>query len=164
MQRSGDNAALQLREEAFTEYVLELLSEHNESDGAEICYHEARAVGRVPAAKLNAYSLSGDGATLDLFVSLYRGAGEAEEIGLPETRRQFQLLRGFIRRILDGFHTKMEEAGDAFRAAQRIHEAKDALTTIRLFFLTDGIVRSTIPPRCRRSFRSSPATQTVKTR
>ncbi len=142
LQRSGTNAALQLREEAFTEYVLELLSEHNEADGGEICYHEARSIGRVPAAKLNACSLSGDGATLDLFVSLYRGTGEAEDVGLPETRRQFQLLRGFLRRVLDGFHTKMEEAGDAFPVAQKIFEAKDSLTTVRLFFLTDGIVRS----------------------
>ena len=142
LQRSGADAALQLREEAFTEYVLELLSEHNEADGAEICYYEARSAGPVPAAKLNACSLSGDGATLDLFVSLYRGTGETEDVGLPETRRQFQLLRGFLRRVLDGFHTKMEEAGDAFHAAQRIFEAKDSLTTVRLFFLTDGSVRS----------------------
>jgi len=142
LQRSGDNAVLQLREEAFTEYVLELLSEYNEADGADICYYEARSVGRVPAAKLNACSLSGDGATLDLFISLYRGTGEPEEVGLPETRRQFQLLRGFLRRVLDGFHTKMEEAGDAFLVAQKIHEAKESLTTVRVFFLTDGIVRS----------------------
>ena len=142
LQRSGDNAVLQLREEAFTEYVLGLLSEHNEADGADICFYEARHKGAVPAAKLNAYSISGDGATLDLFISLYRGKGEAEEVGLPETRRQFQLLRGFLRRALDGHHTKMEEAGAAFIAAQKIHEAKESLATVRLFFLTDGTVRS----------------------
>jgi hypothetical protein len=118
------------------------LSEHNEADGADICYHEARNVGKIPAAKLNAYSISGDGATLDLFVSLYRGTGEPKEVGLPETRKQFLLLRGFLRRCLDGFHTRMEEAGAAFIAAQKIYEAKDSLTAVRLFFLTDGTVRS----------------------
>ena len=71
-----------------------------------------------------------------------RGTGEAEDVGLPEARRQFQLLRGFLRRVLDGFHTKMEEAGDALAVAQRIHAAKDFLTAVRLFFVTDGIVRS----------------------
>ncbi len=142
LQRSGDTAVLQLREVAFTEYVLELLSEHNEDDGADICSYEARNVGRVPAAKLNAYSLSGDGATLDLFVSLYRGTGKSEELGLPETRRQYQLLRGFLRRVLDGFYTRIEEADDALQVAQKVYEAKDSLTTVRLFFLTDGIVRS----------------------
>src|SRR5207247_2125217 len=95
--RAGENAHGQFVEDAFTEHVLELLSEHNEADGADVVPSvrwESR--GSMPAAKLNAWGLSGDGATLDLFVSLYYGT-------------------------------------DA---------AKDSLTTVRLFFLPDGVVRS----------------------
>lgn len=131
-----------LREEAFTEYVVGLLTEHNEADGVELVYHEAKSIGSVPAAKLNAWSLSGDGATADLFVTLYHGTGGVEEVGLPETRRHFQLARGFLRRALDGFHTRVEESSSAFKVMRDIHEAKDSLTTIRLFFITDGAVRS----------------------
>ncbi|MCI0536496.1 MAG: AIPR family protein, partial [Verrucomicrobiales bacterium] len=131
-----------LREEAFTEYVVDLLAEHNEADGVELAYHEAKSIGRVPAAKLNAWSLSGDGATADLFVTLYHGTGGVEDIGLPDTRRHFQLVRGFLRRALDEFHKKVEESCPAFRVLQQIFEAKDSLTTIRLFFITDGVVRS----------------------
>lgn len=131
-----------LREEAFTEYVVGLLAEHNEADGVELAYHEAVNIGPMPAAKLNAWSLSGDGATADLFVTLYHGTGGMEEVGLPDTRRHFKLLRGFLRRSLEGFHTRVEESCPAFRVMQMIHEAKDSLTTIRLFFITDGIVRS----------------------
>jgi ABC-type arginine/histidine transport system permease subunit len=36
----------------------------------------------------------------------------------------------------------MEEASDGFRVMQQIFEAKESLTTIRLFFITDGVVRS----------------------
>jgi hypothetical protein len=36
----------------------------------------------------------------------------------------------------------MEESSDGFRVMEQIHQAKDSLTTIRLFFLTDGVVRS----------------------
>ena len=131
-----------LREEAFTEYVVGLLAEHNEADGVELAYYRANNIGRIPAAKLNAWSLSGDGATADLFVTLYHGTGGVEEVGLPETRRHFQLLRGFLRRALEGFHTKIEEASPAFRVMQQLHEAHDSLTTVRLFFITDGEVRS----------------------
>ncbi|MBI2949005.1 MAG: AIPR family protein [Verrucomicrobia bacterium] len=141
--RAGDNAAVEFREEAFTEYVLELLAEHNEADGAEVVPSirwESR--GSMPAAKLNAWALSGDGATLDLFVSLYHGTVEPKEIGLPETRRQFKLATGFLRRVCDGFHRILEESNAAYRAAQMIHEAQGSLNTVRLFFLTDGIVRS----------------------
>ncbi|MEO5716394.1 MAG: AIPR family protein [Luteolibacter sp.] len=138
---SGESNVV-LREEAFTEYVVDLLSDHNEADGVELAYHEARSSGRTAAAKLNAWSLSGDGATADLFVVLYRGGGDVPDVGLPDTRRHFQLVRGFLRRALDGFHTKMEESSDGFAVMQQLHAAKDSLTTVRLFFITDGVVRS----------------------
>ena len=93
-------------------------------------------------AKLNAWALCGGGATPELFVARYCGTGQVEEVGLPETRRHFQLVRGFLQHAFDGFHAKMEESSDAFRAAQQIHEAVESLTTVRLFFLTDGVVRS----------------------
>jgi hypothetical protein len=132
-----------LREETFRDYVVGVLGDHNEADGVEcIRIYEARSVGSIPAAKLSAWSLSGDGATADLFVTLYFGTGAVEDVGLPDVRRHFQLLRGFLRRALEGFHTKVEESSDGFRVMQQIHEAKDSLTTVRLFFITDGLVRS----------------------
>lgn len=131
-----------LREETFTEHVVGLLAEHNEADGMETVYYEAKGSGRSPSAKLNAWSLSGDGATADLFVTLYFGTGGAEDVGLPEMRRHFQLVSSFLRRALDGLYAKVEESSPAFRVMQQIFEAKDSLTTIRLFFITDGVVRS----------------------
>ena len=131
-----------MREEIFTESILALLSEHNETNGADTCYEDKKNVGRMPAAKLNAWALSVDGATLDLFVTLYHGTGKIVEVGKPDARRHFQLLRGFLRRAIDGFHIQIEESSDAFRAMQQIHEARGLLTTVRLFFLTDGVVRS----------------------
>jgi hypothetical protein len=140
--RCADDASPQMREDIFTECILERLAEHNEADGAEVCYLRAESRGRWPAAKLNAWGLSGDDATLDLFVTLYEGTGDVAAVGLPETRRHFQLLRGFLRRAREGFHTQLEEAHEVFLAAQRIHAAKDSLTTARLFFLTDGVARA----------------------
>jgi hypothetical protein len=139
---SGAEAALRLREEMFTETVLELLDDHDEVDAWELCSYEAKSTGSIPAAKLNAWALSGDGATLDLFVSLYHGTGRVEEVGKPETRRLFELVLGFLKRALSGFHTRMEEASDAFNAAQKIYEARESLATVRLFFLSDGVARS----------------------
>lgn len=140
--RAGIDTSSQMREDTFTELVLELLNEHNESDGAEVCYHSAGGRGRLPAAKVNAWSLSGDGATLDLFVVLYRGTGRLEQVSRSEVVDHFKLLRGFLRRARDGHHIQMDESHEAFEAARRIHEARDLLTTVRLFLLTDGVVRS----------------------
>ena len=140
--RTGDEANPRLREEAFTEYVLEVLTDHNEAFDWELCFHQAKAANRHPAAKLDAWSLSGDGATLDLFITLHHDSEEIAEVGKPELRRHFDLVRGFLRRALAGLHTEVEESSDVFRAALQIYEARSALTTVRLFFLTDGVVRS----------------------
>ncbi len=140
--KAGTEDNPQLREDAFTEVVLERLAEHNDVTNAEVCYHNALGRGKLPAAKLNGWALSGDGATLDLFVALYRGDGGKESVPKSEVSDHFKRLRGFLRRAREGFHTQLEEASDAFEVARRIHEATDTLTTVRLFFLTDGVVKS----------------------
>jgi len=144
--RCAENAPPDELERGFTEWCLEELAGHNEADNAEILPDRPfRAEGRArwPAAKLNAWALSGDGATLDLFVTLYHGGEGVPTVGVTETRKQFKLLLGFLRRAQQGFHTQAgDNHDDAFEIARQIHEAKDSLTTVRLFFLTDGVARA----------------------
>lgn len=124
---------------AFTEWVLEQLSEHNEADDGMVFWHKAEGRGRWPASKINAWALTGDGATLDLFVTIYYGDDQGQTVSLPEVRKQFKLLVGFLRRARDGFHTQVKDREDVFEVAKRIYESSDSLTTVRLFLLTDGI-------------------------
>lgn len=140
--KCADDASPQMREDALTECILERLAEHNEADNAEIIRPSLRweSRGRFPAAKINAWALSGDGATLDLFVTLYHGTGEPDIVSKPDVAKNFGLVRGFLRRAIDGFYTQLEESHDAFEAARQIHEAKENLATVRLFFITDGVV------------------------
>ncbi|MEZ4294645.1 MAG: AIPR family protein [Polyangiaceae bacterium] len=144
--RAGDEVNPTLREEAFVEHVLELLTERDETSGAEPCVFEARGTGRSAAAKLNGWALSGDGATLDLFVCRYFGTGKVESVTKPDARRHFELASSFLKRALGGWHTRMEESSSAFEVSRRIHEARDSLATVRLFVLSDGIVRALEAP------------------
>ena len=140
--KCANDADPELREDAFTEVVLELLSEHTEADSADICYWNAKSHGRTPAAKINAWGLSGDGATLDLFIALYQGDGRPQPVAKADAELHYKQARGFFRRALDGFHDQVEEANVVFEAMRRIHEARENMTTVRLFFLTDGVVKS----------------------
>lgn len=140
--RAGDTEEPQLREEAFTEVVLEILADHNEADGADLSSFEGKSSRGMPSAKLNAWSLSGDGATLDLFVTRYVGGGTVSDLAKADVRRSFELVRNFLRRAVDGAHAKMEESSDAFEAARQIYEARDSLATVRLFLLTDAVVKA----------------------
>jgi hypothetical protein len=142
LQRCEDPNNPELREDAFTEVVLDRLTEHDEAVGADVCFWSAKGQRRSPAAKVNAWALSGDGATLDLFVACYQGGGIPAPVSKAEVEQHYKQARGFLQRALSGFHTQLEESSDAFLAMQRIYEARDNLTTVRLFFLTDGEVKS----------------------
>jgi hypothetical protein len=122
--------------------VLERLIDHNEAGDATICTYEDPARGKLGAARLNAWSLSGDGATLDLFVALYFEESTPPSVPRLEAEKQFKHLRAYLRRALDGWHEKLEPADPAFTAMQAIHSARDAITTVRLFFITDGVVKA----------------------
>jgi len=140
--RSGEDSSFDSKERQFTEWVIGQLAEHNETDNVEIPEgYRAESRGRWPAAKLNAWALSGDGATLDLFVTLFKAEGGVFTVGRPETRRHFKLLAGFMRRVRDGFHTQLNNKHDMYAAASRINDARELLATARLFFLTNGVAK-----------------------
>ncbi len=144
--KCAKEAESEAQEQSFTEWCLEALAEHNEADHAEVLPDRpfrAESRGPWPAAKLNAWALSSDGATLDLFVALYHGGEGVPTVGVTETRKQFKLLLGFLRRARDGFHHQLGDPRcEVFEIARRIHEAGETLTTVRLFFLTDGVARA----------------------
>ncbi len=142
--RAGQRPSQEFVEECFLEHVAELLDEHNEGSAVEVLRPPLRAPssGSIPAARLSGWSLSGDRSSLDVYVTLLFGAATVREVGVPETRKQFGLLRGFLRRALDGIYTRMEESSDAFAAAHEIYEARHSLASVRLVFITDGVIRS----------------------
>ncbi len=71
-----------------------------------------------------------------------RGFVASEAVLRNAVADHFKLLRGFLRRAREGFHVQLEESHESFEAARRIHESQDTLTTVRLFLLTDGVVKS----------------------
>jgi hypothetical protein len=144
--RCSAKASQQELEQGFTEWALEQLSPANEADNADLVgdtAYVAESRGQWPGAKLNAWALSGDGATLDLFVSYFERSGKVERLGLPETRRLYRLALGFLRRALDGFHEKFpDQTNPAQNISQAVHENRDNLTTVRLILLTNKVANA----------------------
>lgn len=136
----------QMQEEAFTEILLEILAEANETTDAEASYYRAKGSRRDPAAKINGYSFAGDAATLDLFVCLYHGQTTVERVTGSEVAEHLKLLRGFLQRSLNGIHQKLEESDAIHEIARRIYEQRETLSSVRLFLLTDGLVDLTRAP------------------
>jgi hypothetical protein len=131
----------ELREESFAEITLEHLCEANETSDTEVCCGRWPGRRGSPAAKLNGFSFAGDGATLDLFVCRYHGTGAVESTPAGEVAEHFRWLRGFLERAAGGFHREIEESHEAFDLARRVHEQREALSSVRVFLLTDGVAK-----------------------
>lgn len=131
----------QMREEAFTEEMLEDLTGAGEISEAEVCYFRSQHHGQAPATKVNAYCFAGDDMTLDLFVCIYDDTEVVQTVSVSEVLRHFRLARGFLQRSLDGFFTQLEESHEVFDLARRIYEQRDALGTIRIYLLTNGVAK-----------------------
>ena len=146
--KCADDASSEAKEDAFTEYALEQLNDHNEIDTAEVLrpasrWVKTRTTPPLPAAKINGWSLSGDGGMLDLFVTLFHESGEKYSISRNEAIKHFELLQGFLKRALVG-DLQVSKENDAYEVIEKIRESSLDLLKIRLFFISNGIVRENI--------------------
>lgn len=123
------------REDQFTEIMTEYLTEADEIDNPIVCYHNARGI------KVNGYTVSENEECLDLFVSIYYGEVPSPRVPKGDVDAAFKRAYNFLMKAFGDYHLDLEEASSVFDLANRIHELKNALINIRLFLLTDGIVK-----------------------
>jgi hypothetical protein len=122
----------QFRVNAFTEVMLEYLSDAGEVEGAVVCHHKARG------EEVSAYALSEDGNFLELVVSLYTQSVPPRTVTKAEVDTAFKRLTEFLRRALKGAHGSIEESSPAFDMADSINKARENLSSVRLSLATDG--------------------------
>ena len=137
LSRSEDDESGHFREDAFTEVMIEYLTQVGEVDDGDVCYYRHTARGE----KLNGFALSGNGDYADLFVSRYHGVAPPPSVPNSEVRNHYRWLRRFLDTTLKGGHLNLEESSPAFEAAQQLYTRRNDLSRARLFLLTDGVVR-----------------------
>lgn len=121
----------------FTEIYMGYLTEAAEVEDGNCSPYDARGV------QVNGYSISEDETVLTLFVSMYKNAPDlftvppSEVVAMINRAKQFYLLS--MKRQL-----KIDEAKDAFDLDRSINELRNQIEEVRILFLTNGTVRSTI--------------------
>lgn len=123
----------QLREEAFTEVMVEHLVEAGEFVDGVVCQHRSKGV------QVNGYGVSEDEKCLDVFVSRCTLMTPPETVPKRDVESLFRRGKEFVEKCMNGYAREMEEASPAFDLALRIAELKSELTRVRLFLFTDGV-------------------------
>jgi hypothetical protein len=126
-------------ENAFVSRFLEYLAEAGEIEDAEVIRCRQHGL------KANGYGLDIETETLDLFITVYNGEVPPPRLDKATVETAFKQLLGFLEKSRGDLFTKLEETGKSFDAAYAIHTAfkgDGCVSRVRLFLLTDGVVRS----------------------
>ena len=137
----GDGSSPDFRENVFTEYVMELLSDEVGIVENPEAVHYQGEIGR-GQAKINGYALADDDQeqdTVDLFVAVYRGFTEPSKVLNKELEDAAKQAMRFFQGALGDLRGRLDPAHEPFAMVQRIHDARFRIKQARLFILTDGL-------------------------
>lgn len=135
-------------EQLFTQVAVNLLTDTGETENARIAYHESI----IPRNrhKINAYAISDNYETLDLFVTIFRCTEEPARIQKSEIEDYSKLIVNFFSKAkYKEFAGELEESSEIFDLAHTLSDSpqlKENLVRVNAFIITDGIYPSEIPP------------------
>lgn len=134
-------------EQLFTTQAISLLSEGGETADVRISYHESL----VPRNrhKINAYAISDNYETLDLFVTILKCTETPLRIQKIDVDNAAKLVFSFLKKAENKeYANSLEESSEIFDFAHTFNastELRENLVRINIFIITDGIYNGDIP-------------------
>lgn len=126
--------------EAFTHYMVSVLTEAGEIDDAEVALYQATG------ARASGFTLSEDESTLWLFLSDYRGDLEPQTLVKTDLEAHFRRMMSFVERARDGLWQSLEESSPSWDMAHRLAEVWHRVAEVRLVVLTNALLRTAVAP------------------
>jgi hypothetical protein len=135
-------------EQIFTQTAVDLLAGAGETENVMLAYDES-SLGRKNQHKINAYSISENYETIDLFITIYKGTDEITRIGKEEIDTAAKrILNFFTKGISKNYVNEIEESSMIFDLANTLNasdELREFLVRVNAIILTDGIYPGEIP-------------------
>ncbi len=127
-------------EQIFTDIALTMLSDAGETENYRVCYDE-KLSKRGVEHKLNAYALSENYETLDLFITIYNVDSKIETIAKADADKAFTKLSKFFHNSVNKLYVnEIEESSEIFDLANTLSnlpEIKENLVRINAFLVTN---------------------------
>lgn len=146
-------------EQIFTQTALDLLSEASEVENYRTAYDE-KAIGTAKQHKINAYSISENYETVDLFISIFKGSNEISKTANDEIEQASKRISNFFRKAIysnenektkafkNEYVDEIEETSEIFQFANTLGREKDLrdnLVRVNATILTNGLYNGDFP-------------------
>lgn len=135
-------------EQLFTQYAVDLLAEAGETENVLLAYYE-KFLGTRNQLKINAYSISENYETLDLFITVFKEETEIPKITASEIDTASKRIINFFKKGIEKkFANEIEEAAPVFQFAYTLsmsEDLRDNLVRINAVILTNGDYQGNFP-------------------
>jgi hypothetical protein len=146
-------------EQIFTQGALDLLSEAGEVENYRTAYDE-KAIGTPKQHKINAYSISENYETVDLFISIFKGLSDITKLTNEEIEQASKRITNFFRKAIysneneksktfkNEYVDEIEETSEIFQFANTLGREKDLrdnLVRVNATIITNGLYNGEFP-------------------
>jgi hypothetical protein len=146
-------------EQVFTQQAVDLLAAAGESENIVVRYDE-KALGSPKQHKINAYAISENYETVDLFITIFNATQEIARISNSEIETASKRILNFFRKAVysgvderskyfkSDYVEEIEESSEIFQfayALARSNEIRENLVRVNAFILTNGIYKGDYP-------------------
>lgn len=148
-----------ISEQVFTQYAVDLLVSGGESENVVVKYDE-KGLGTPKQHKINAYAISENYETVDLFITIYSGTDEIAKISSQEIETAAKRILNFFRKAIYSLEDEkvkyfkgeyvdeIEESSEIFQFAYTLAKSQDIkenLVRVNAFILTNGSYKGDFP-------------------
>jgi len=126
------------KENKFTEYVMEKLTESDETEGVILCPYIKENKFENIQFKINGYALEEGYENIDIFISNYVDTNETYRVSKIDFEKLIKWSTGFVNAALKGHLDEIEPYTEAYGLATILRQQRNEIVRIRVFILTNG--------------------------
>ena len=156
-QSTDDEGAIS--EQVFTQYAVDLLAAAGESENVVVKYDE-KGLGTPKQHKINAYAISENYETVDLFITLFNGTDEISKISNADIETASKRILNFFRKAIysienekssyfkNEYVDEIEESSEIFQFAYTLAKSQDIkenLVRVNAFIIINGSYKGDFP-------------------
>ena len=136
------------QEQTFTRLAVDILADAGETENADIAYDE-KDTGRKGQHKINAFAVSENYETIDLFISIFNFSETAPAISKTEIDRATTRITNFFKKTIEeDYANEIAESSPIFEFVNTLanfQELKENLVRVNAVILTNGEYRGDFP-------------------
>jgi len=138
------------QEQTFTRIAVDILAEAGETENADVAYDAKEDKGKKGQHKINAYAVSENYETVDLFISVFDFSETIPTIAKSEIDRATTRITNFFKKAVEkDYVNEVAESSPIFEFANTLanyQELKENLVRVNAIILTNGEYKGDFPP------------------